>query len=201
MRCAVAALAILTLACGREGAESTQTTTTAATATRATTLAPRDAAFITNAIRHSTGHVQLATTVAAQSESPEIRALTADVIAAHNVMIDRITRVADAHHLPLPVEPDPDLAAIDERLSTMTVADLETAYVNAILNTYSPLLRHYAEAAESGASEDVRSLGTTAQEQLAPQHARAQVIRAMQAGRETLIPIAPAAPDLQRPVP
>lgn len=199
MKFTAAVFAIALAACTREPATTADTTTAAATAP--TTLAPRDAAFVTVALRHSDGHVRLATSAAAQSENPEVRQLAADVIADHNLLIDRLTRVADAHNLPVPTDAHPDLLAIDDRFTTMVVSDLERAYVNALLNVYPPLMRHYADAAHSGASDEVRSLAATAHEQLTEHHARTQAIQAVQAGASALVPIAPGAPGLQRPVP
>lgn len=131
---AIAATALLGVACERKPADETAYRTPSATAEPAPTAAERD--FMQQAAKGNESEVEMAKLAQDKSPNTDVRALADQLEDDHSDVLEELRRIAGRADVTLDTTPPAEQASIRDHLNTMTGKAFDRAWVDHMIEKH-----------------------------------------------------------------
>ena len=116
-----------------------------------------DQAFVTKLAGVGMAEVELGTLAKDKASSREVKAFAQRMIDDHGKAGDELKGIAQRKNLSWPSALPPDATALKDRLSKLSGAAFDRAYIDAMVNGHREALAEVRTEAQSGADPDVKS--------------------------------------------
>lgn len=121
-----------------------------------------DQAFVTKLAGVGMAEVELGTMAKDKASSREVKAFAQRMIDDHSKAGDELKAVASRKHLVWPAAIPADAVALKDKLSKLSGAAFDRAYIDAMVNGHREALAEVRTEAQSGADPDVKAWATKA---------------------------------------
>jgi putative membrane protein len=141
---------------GSAGSQNTQT------GTRMTNASPSkaDQNFVTKAAKGGMAEVQLGKLAADKASNPEVKNFAQRMVDDHSKANDELKSIANQKNITLPTAVDAKDKATYDRLSRMSGAAFDRAYMQNMLNDHKTDVADFQYEARAGADTDVRTFAS-----------------------------------------
>jgi len=121
-----------------------------------------DQAFVTKLAGVGMAEVELGTLAKDKASSREVKAFGQRMIDDHTKAGDELKAVAQRKHLTWPGALPADAVALRDKLSKLSGAEFDRAYIDAMVNGHREVLAEVRTEAQSGGDPDVKAWATKA---------------------------------------
>jgi putative membrane protein len=130
-----------------------------------------DAKFVTDAASGGMMEVELGKAVADKANSQEVKDFAQRMVTDHSKANDELKALAQQKNVTIPNELDPKHQKMMEKITAMTGADLDKAYIQAMVKDHKKDVAEFQKAANGAKDDDVKAFAAktlpTLQEHLA----------------------------------
>ena len=141
-----------------------------------TSLQPADQEFVNKAAKIGMAEVQLGNTVSGRAESPEVRSYAERMVADHTRSNDELRSFATSKGMTLPTELDADKKELDTRLASLSGAELDRTYMDAMVQDHATAISEFERASNEASDPDLKAWATKTLPALQEHHKMAQDI-------------------------
>jgi putative membrane protein len=120
-------------------------------------IAPADVAFLQKAAEGGLAEVKLAKMVQGKAENGDVKAFAARLERDHTAANEALTGLAAGKSVTLPTAPAKTLAALEARLSKVSGAAFDRAYVAAMIDDHRKDIAAFEKAALHAADPEVKA--------------------------------------------
>jgi putative membrane protein len=121
-----------------------------------------DQPFVTKLAGVGMAEVELGTLAKDKASSREVKAFAQRMIDEHTKAGNELKAIADRKHLAWPTALPADAVALKDKLSKLSGAAFDRAYIDAMVDGHGKVLTEVRTEAESGADPDVKAWATKA---------------------------------------
>ena len=154
----------------------TDTAMTATDTAAQTSLQPADQEFVNKAAKIGMAEVQLGNTVSGRAESPEVRGYAERMVADHTRSNDELRSFATSKRMTLPTELNADKKELDTRLASLSGAELDRTYMDAMVQDHATAISEFERASNEASDPDLKAWATKTLPALQEHHKMAQDI-------------------------
>jgi putative membrane protein len=119
-----------------------------------------DAAFAIKAAQGGLAEVKLGQLAAEKASSPDVKAFGQQMIDDHTKANDQLKAVAESEGMTLPIDVNGKQQAMYDRLSKLSGAQFDSAYVKDMVMDHQEDVKEFAKEAQSGTDEKIKSFAS-----------------------------------------
>lgn len=130
---------------------------TGAAAAQAQSLSAADREFVTKAARGALAEVELGRLATQRAARPSVRSFGERMVTDHGRSNAELTAIASGKGLAVPTTLDPSQVAVSDRLSSLSGADFDRAYMSEMIRDHTEDVALFEREAEISPDADIRA--------------------------------------------
>jgi putative membrane protein len=137
---------------------------------------PADEQFMKDAASDGTAEVELARLAVEKATRPEVKSYAQMLVDDHTRANDELKGLAAQKNVTLPAEPKAEQKATRDRLSKLSGAAFDHAYVNAMVTDHQKAVALFSRESKSGADPDAKAWAAKTLPTLEEHHTKAKAL-------------------------